>query len=111
MRTFEEMLAELDQPEAYWRRTDQSFLEHFFKDWHGLPVFFNMLQYVWFNLPELWDWKSVHIVHYQYEKPWQVDHPKSQQHSLLIDLWQAYYSGKDIPDIDNLPYPTAEKAP
>lgn len=107
--TYEAMLSELDQPEAYWRRTDQSFLEHFFKDWHGLPVFFNMLQYVWFNLPELWDWKSVHIVHYQYEKPWQTDHPKSQQLSLLIDLWQAYYTGKNIPHINELPNPITEK--
>ena len=52
------MLEMLDRPEAFWKRTDQTFLEAFFPDWHGLPVFFNMLQYVWFNLPELWDWQS-----------------------------------------------------
>ena len=49
-----------------------------FPDWHGLPVFFNMLQYVWFNLPELWDWSRSSVVHYQYEKPWQTDHPKAR---------------------------------
>lgn len=102
-KTFNTMLEALDQPDAYWRRTDQSFLEHFFSDWHGLPIFYNMLQYVWFNLPELWEWKSVHIVHYQYEKPWQENHPKSAELRVLIDLWKAYYSGCDIPDPDKLP--------
>lgn len=109
--TFEAMIKELDQPDAYWRRTDQSFLEHFFPDWHGLPVFYNMLQYVWFNLPELWDWKSVHVVHYQYEKPWQKDHPKADQLQILIDLWQAYYQGTNIPDLDQLPSPASTPAP
>ncbi len=45
------MLERLDAPGAFWRRTDQTFLQDFFPDWHGLPVFYNMLQYVWFNLP------------------------------------------------------------
>ncbi|EIM72112.1 glycosyl transferase family protein [Nitratireductor aquibiodomus RA22] len=67
--TFVAMLARLDQPAAFWRRTDQTFLQAYFPHWHGLPVFFNMLQYVWFNLPELWDWASISVVHYQYEKP------------------------------------------
>ncbi|MEW7008579.1 glycosyltransferase [Lentilitoribacter sp. EG35] len=105
LTTFENMIKELDTPNAYWRRTDQSFLEHFFPDWHGLPVFYNMLQYVWFNLPELWEWKSVHVIHYQYEKPWQEDHPKSEQLGILINLWKAYYAGSDIPDLDKLPSP------
>lgn len=105
--TFDNMIKALDQPDAYWRRTDQSFLEHYFPDWHGLPVFYNMLQYVWFNLPELWDWKSVHVVHYQYEKPWQNNHPKSSQLQVLIDLWKAYYEGSDIPNLDELPAPTS----
>jgi alpha-N-acetylglucosamine transferase len=104
--TFAAMLDRLDAPEAHWRRTDQTFLETFFPDWHGLPVFMNMLQYVWFNLPELWDWRSVHVIHYQYEKPWEKDHPRSEQLKPLIDLWQAYHSGQDIPDIDRLPNPT-----
>ena len=51
------MLARLDTPGAFWKRTDQTFLEAFFPDWQGLPVYDNLLQYVWFNLPELWDWR------------------------------------------------------
>lgn len=103
--TFASMLARLDAPGAFWRRTDQTFLEAFFPHWHGLPVFFNMLQYVWFNLPELWDWKSISVIHYQYEKPWEENHPKAQQLKLLIDLWQAFYSGNAIPDVDALENP------
>ncbi len=103
--TFENMLVELDANGAFWTRTDQTFLQHFFPDWHGLPVFYNLLQYVWFNLPELWDWKSVHVVHYQYEKPWQADNPKAEQLKPLIDLWQSYHDGEAIPDIDTLPNP------
>ncbi|TWG96867.1 alpha-N-acetylglucosamine transferase [Mesorhizobium sp. J18] len=103
--TFARMLAKLDAPDAYWRRTDQTFLQAFFPDWHGLPVFFNMLQYVWFNLPELWDWKSISVVHYQYEKPWEKDHPKADRLGPLIELWHAYHSGEGIPDVDALPNP------
>jgi alpha-N-acetylglucosamine transferase len=103
--TFSAMLARLDAPDALWPRTDQTFLQSFFPDWHGLPVFFNMLQYVWFNLPELWDWESVSVVHYQYEKPWQADNPKAHRLKPLIDLWQAYFTGVNIPDIDTLPNP------
>mgnify|MGYP003884620405 CR=1 FL=1 len=105
--TFDAMMQRLDQPDVFWRRTDQTFLQDFFPGWHGLPVFDNMLQYVWFNLPELWDWKSVHVVHYQYEKPWQDDHPKRAQLQPLIDLWQSFRSGESIPDIDTLPNPAA----
>lgn len=103
--TFSSMLERLDAPNAFWRRTDQTFLQDFFPDWHGLPVFFNMLQYVWFNLPELWDWKSVSVVHYQYEKPWEAGHPKSDQLEPLVDLWHAYHSGNAVPDIDALANP------
>ncbi len=105
--TFAAMLARLDQPEAFWRRTDQTFLQAYFPHWHGLPVFFNMLQYVWFNLPELWDWTSISIVHYQYEKPWERDHPKAAELQPLIDLWNAYHSGEGIPDIDALANPVS----
>lgn len=98
--TFDAMLKELDQPEAFWRRTDQTFLEHWFPNWHGLPVFMNMLQYVWFNMPELWRWQSIHVLHYQYEKPWQ-DHEKSDLLRPLIDLWQAHYEGRP-PSINDL---------
>ncbi len=108
--TFARMMAELDQPDVFWRRTDQTFLESFFPDWHGLPVFCNMLQYVWFNLAELWDWSEIRVLHFQYEKPWQADNPKAEHLQPLIDLWQAYYTGKGIPDnIGALPGPSGLK--
>jgi alpha-N-acetylglucosamine transferase len=102
--TLAAMLEKLDRPAAFWRRTDQTFLESFFPDWHGLPVFFNMLQYVWFNLPGLWDWKSIAVLHYQYEKPWE-DHAKAERLRPLIDLWRAYHRGEGIPDVADLPGP------
>jgi len=101
---FSAMLERLDRPDAFWRRTDQTFLESFFPDWHGLPVYFNMLQYVWFNLPGLWDWKSISVLHYQYEKPWE-DHAKADRLRPLVDLWRAYYSGEGIADVADLPNP------
>jgi alpha-N-acetylglucosamine transferase len=86
-QTFDAMLARLDRPEILWKRTDQTFLQAFFPEWHGLPVYFNMLQYVWFTMPELWDWQSILVLHYQYEKPWEKDHPKADRLRPLIDLW------------------------
>ncbi|KQS64556.1 glycosyl transferase [Rhizobium sp. Leaf371] len=103
--TFQAMLQRLDGPHAFWPRTDQSFLQAFFPDWHGLPVTMNMLQYVWFALPALWDWPSIGVLHYQYEKPWEADHPKAEALRPLIDLWQAFHDGTDIPDIASLPGP------
>ncbi|MEV8465484.1 glycosyltransferase [Fluviibacterium sp. DFM31] len=103
--TFAAMLAALDRDEVFWRRTDQTFLQHFFPDWHGLPVTYNMLQYVWFNLPDLWDWDSVKILHYQYEKPWQIPHPKADRLKPLIDLWHAYASDGPVPKLSDLPCP------
>ena len=103
--TFDRMLAALDRPGAFWQRTDQTFLQSFFPDWHGLPVFFNLLQYVWLNLPELWDWRSVCVIHYQYEKPWEADHPLSDRLRVLTDLWRAYAHGSLIPDLASLPHP------
>ncbi|MDT0683938.1 glycosyl transferase [Roseicyclus sp. F158] len=102
--TFEAMLGALDAPGAFWRRTDQTFLESHFPDWHGLPVFWNMLQYVWFAMPELWDWRAIRILHFQYEKPWQ-DHAKADQLRPLIDLWARFADGARIPDIASLPNP------
>ena len=105
--TFAAMLDRLDTPGAFWRRTDQSFLQDFFPGWHGLPVYCNLLQYVWFNLPGLWDWGSVRVLHYQYEKPWQ-DHAKAGQLAPLIALWRAYLTGEGLPgDIAALPGPEA----
>ncbi|WP_404862780.1 glycosyltransferase [Georhizobium sp. MAB10] len=103
--TFDAMIARLDEPDAHWPRTDQTFLQTFFPDWHGLPVTMNMLQYVWFSMPALWNWSSVKVIHYQYEKPWETDHPKAHRLRPLIDLWQAYYTGENIPDIASLPNP------
>lgn len=103
-RTFDTMMARLDRPNAFWRRTDQSFLQAFFPDWHGLPVTFNTLQYVWFNLPGLWHWDSIKVLHFQYEKPWQ-DHAKADRLRPLIDLWQAYAEGR-TPDLSALPAPS-----
>lgn len=105
LATFAAMIERLDAPGTYWRRTDQTFLQNYFPDWHGLPVFYNMLQYVWFNMPELWDWGSISLIHYQYEKPWEQDHPRSAQLKPLIKLWQACLSGSQLPDIASLPNP------
>ncbi len=101
--TFERMTAALDAPGAFWRRTDQSFLESFFPDWHGLPVFDNLLQYVWLNLPALWSWEQVRVLHFQYEKPW-TPHAKADRLRPLIDLWHAYAEGT-VPDLASLPRP------
>ncbi len=108
LATFETMLTRLDTPGAFWRRTDQTFLQRFFPDWHGLPVYYNMLQYVWFNLPRLWHWPSIRIVHYQYEKPWADPHPKSEILRPVIDLWHRIAEGGEMPDLSTLPRPGAE---
>ncbi|MFT4184740.1 MAG: glycosyltransferase [Rhizobium sp.] len=104
LATFDSMLKRLDQPGVFWRRTDQTFLETFFPDWHGLPVFMNMLQYVWFTMPSLWDWKSISILHYQYEKPWEENHPKADRLRPLIALWHDFHAGR-LPDIAALANP------
>ena len=96
-RTYDKMLNRLDQPDAFWRRTDQTFLESFFPDWHGLPYTFNTLQYIYFNLPEMWEWSSIRVVHYQYEKPWEKYHPKQELLQPLIDLWYDVLEDRDIP--------------
>lgn len=108
LATFEAMLARLDRPDAFWQRTDQTFLQSYFPDWHGLPVFFNMLQYVWFALPELWDWKSIAVIHYQYEKPWETDHPKAAQLAPLIALWTTFRNGEEVPDFAGLDNPAGK---
>jgi alpha-N-acetylglucosamine transferase len=104
--SFRAMLAALDVPGAFWRRTDQTFLQAYFPDWHGLPVYDNLLQYVWLNLPELWDWGQVRVVHYQYEKPWDEGHGKRAALAPLIDLWRACFTGAGLPaDLAALPRP------
>lgn len=104
--TFDDMFARLDVPGAFWRRTDQTFLQRYFPDWHGLPVIYNVLQYVWFNMPELWNWNAVKILHFQYEKPWQ-DHAKIDLLKPLIDLWRQIAEGGAMPDLSGLPGPGA----
>ncbi len=104
--TFDAMMERLDAPGAFWPRTDQTFLQTFFPDWHGLPVFYNMLQYVWFNMPALWHWPDIHILHFQYEKPWQADHPRRAELEPLTALWQAYATpDAAVPALCDLPSP------
>ncbi|PZX14462.1 alpha-N-acetylglucosamine transferase [Palleronia aestuarii] len=105
--TFERMLERLDAPGAFWRRTDQTFLQAFFPDWHGLPVTMNMLQYVWLNLPELWSWDAIHVLHFQYEKPWE-SHAKTDRLRPLIDLWRSFEDGRPIDHL-RLPPPCASR--
>ena len=95
--TYAAMLDRIDAPGKFWRRTDQTFLESFFPDWHGLPYTYNTLQYVYFNLPQMWHWSSIKVVHYQYEKPWQENHPKADKLRPLIDLWRTVLDGKPVP--------------
>ena len=105
--TFDAMLAQLDAPGVFWRRTDQTFLEHYYPDWHGLPYTFNALQYLYFNLPQLWHWQSIRVIHYQYEKPWQENHAKAHLLKPLIDLWHMALEGRPLPSdlVDPCPPP------
>lgn len=105
-QTFAKMMVHLEQPDMFWRRTDQTFLEDYFPNWHGLPYIFNTLQYVWFNLPQLWVWERIHVIHYQYEKPWQTDHPKRDELAPIIDTWWHIYEHGTMPT--NLPNPPAQ---
>lgn len=98
-RTFDAMLARLDDGETFWRRTDQTFLETFFRDWHGLPWTMNALQYAYLNLPGLWHWPAIRVVHYQYEKPWDRQHGKARALQPLIDLWWAVFERRPYPPI------------
>lgn len=102
--TFEAMLAHLDRPGVFWRRTDQTFLQDFFPDWHGLSVNHNLLQYVWYKMPDLWNWNDIRILHFQYEKPWQ-DHDKADRLRPLIELWRTIAAGGPVPDLSSLPGP------
>ncbi len=98
LATYEFLVERLDRPGVFWRRTDQTFLETAFPDWHKLPYTFNTMQYVYFNLPELWVWKSIRVVHYQYEKPWAAENPKRELLQPLIDLWWRMFEGEAPPE-------------
>ncbi len=95
--TFTAMMSALDAPDAYWPRTDQTFLQDYFHQWHGLPYTFNALQYLYFNLPQLWRWDAINLIHYQYEKPWQPDHGKADLLRPLIDLWHQVEQTGQLP--------------
>lgn len=97
-RTFDRMCEALDRPGAFYRRTDQTFLEEWWPNWHGLPYTYNTLQYVFFKLPALWRWDRIYVLHYQYEKPWQEDHPKRDLLAPLIDVWWRLLEGRPLPD-------------
>lgn len=107
--TYDAMMTRLDAPGAFWPRTDQTFLQSFFPDWHGLPYTYNVLQYLYFALPELWNWPALKILHYQYEKPWQRDHGKAERLKPLIELWWRVLEGGAIPD--DLPAGIAPETP
>ncbi|MCL1123836.1 glycosyltransferase family 8 protein [Shewanella surugensis] len=92
---YKEMLDKLDVPGAFWRRTDQTFLQEFWPNWHGLPYIYNVLQHLFIHLPELWRWDEIYVIHYQYEKPWQKNTFKKQL-KPLIDLWWAVYQLQDV---------------
>ncbi|HEX2620124.1 MAG TPA: glycosyltransferase family 8 protein [Phototrophicaceae bacterium] len=96
-RTFDHMLETLDRPDVFWSRTDQTFLQSYFPDWHGLPYIYNTLQYVWFNLPELWNWDFIRVIHYQYEKPWEDPHPKQELLQPMIDTWWSVFENGRLP--------------
>jgi alpha-N-acetylglucosamine transferase len=98
-RTFDAMLARLDDGRTFWRRTDQTFLETFFPDWHGLPWTMNALQYAYLNLLGLWHWPAIRVLHYQYEKPWALPHPKAEALKPLIDLWWAVFENRPFPPV------------
>ena len=117
--TFEKMLSALDAPGAFWPRTDQTFLESYFGNVQssilGLPYFFNALQYLWFNQPELWNWSTIHVIHYQFEKPWDESSFHASEKSRirrrllapLIDLWHALDSPQQVQPqllVDNRAY-------
>lgn len=118
-RIFRRMLASLDAPGAFWPRTDQTFLETFFSQGGhpplGLPHFFNTLQYVWFNLPEMWSWPDIHVIHYQFEKPWDEASFRTSPRSRvrrrllapLVDIWHAIDDRGQLPPrmlVDNRAY-------
>ncbi len=99
LATYDDMLTSLDIPGVFWRRTDQTFLESYFPDWRGLPYTDNCLQYVYFNLPELWQWDKIRVVHYQYEKPWEADHNKRHLLQPVIDLWWSVLEHRTAPRV------------
>ena len=59
----------------------------------------------------MWLWPDLKILHYQYEKPWQDGHAKSDKLQPLIDLWWQVFEGGTIPDDLPSPFTGTPKAP
>ncbi len=106
-KIYENMLENLNHPDSFYKRTDQTFLQTYFPDWHGLPYIYNALQYLYMNLPEIWVWNNLKIIHFQYEKPWDLFHEKKELFKDLIELWSLFFEKGEIPTgfIENLPNP------
>ena len=106
-KTYENMLKRLSIPDAFYKRTDQTFLQEFFPDWQGLPYIYNTLQYFYFRIPQIWKWENIKVIHYQYEKPWDTGHSKLDILADLIKIWRYIYEDGKIPSsfINNLKNP------
>jgi alpha-N-acetylglucosamine transferase len=102
---FDALLRALDAPGAYWRRSDQTFLEAAFPDWDRLPEGYNRLQHVWVNMPERWRWEETVVVHYQFEKPWDRDTLSHPALAPLAELWWHVFEEGRVPA--RLPAPPA----
>jgi alpha-N-acetylglucosamine transferase len=94
---FADMLRVLESAGRTYRRTDQTFLEEYFPAWHRLPYIYNTLQYVYFNLPELWRWREIRVIHHQYEKPWDPANARREQLRDVIELWQTIHDTGRLP--------------
>jgi alpha-N-acetylglucosamine transferase len=105
---FDELLRELDAAGAYWRRSDQTFLEAAFPDWDRLPEGYNRLQYVWVNMPERWCWEEILILHYQFEKPWDRDGRGNPALAPLTELWWHVFEEGRLPA--RLPVPPSARS-
>jgi alpha-N-acetylglucosamine transferase len=103
-RRFDALLRDLDAPGAYWRRSDQTFLEAAYPDWDRLPEGYNRLQYVWFNTPERWHWPEIVFLHYQFEKPWDRERPGHPALAPLAELWWQVFEDGRLPS--RLPAPS-----
>jgi alpha-N-acetylglucosamine transferase len=94
---FADMLRVLEGSGQTYRRTDQTFLQAYFPRWHGLPYVYNTLQYVYFNLPQLWQWSAIRVIHYQYEKPWDLAAGKRDVLRDVIEVWRAMHDTGRLP--------------
>ena len=89
-------------PRRLLERTDQTFLEAFFPDRQGLPVYDNLLQYVWFNPPPGSGLEARPVVHYQYEKPGSPRIPRPSRLAPLIHSG-GLHDDAPLPDLPMTP--------